>query len=138
MSRNWTKFIRKQKALAVAVRLALAARCTIAFAQNVNDVLGTWEGESKCTVASSPCHDEHVIYEIAQSQNSQELTVTMDKVVNGERGTMGSLSCRLQDNDLNCTYNSSHWDFTVQGKQMIGTLKLADGTLYRRISAKKK
>src|SRR5437879_13856087 len=33
--------------------------------RNHSDSLGAWEGESKCTVPDSPCHDEHVIYEIA-------------------------------------------------------------------------
>src|SRR2546429_5200722 len=33
--------------------------------RNHSDILGAWEGESKCTVPDSPCHDEHVIYEIA-------------------------------------------------------------------------
>jgi len=127
----------RKQVLAIAVALAMTALGGIAVAQKSNDVLGTWEGESKCTIANSPCHDEHVIYEVSQSPNSAELTITMDKVVNGERGTMGSLPCHLQGNVLSCTYNSSHWDFTVQGKQMNGTLKLADGRLYRRISAKK-
>jgi hypothetical protein len=29
-------------------------------ADGAAETLGTWEGESKCTVPSSPCHDEHV------------------------------------------------------------------------------
>jgi len=29
------------------------------------EILGAWEGESKCTLPDSPCHDEHVIYEIS-------------------------------------------------------------------------
>ena len=29
------------------------------------EILGTWEGESKCTVPSSPCRDEHVACEVA-------------------------------------------------------------------------
>jgi hypothetical protein len=122
----------------VVAGCALAAQGKVAFAQSVSDVLGTWEGESKCTIASSPCHDEHVIYEISRASNPAALTLTMDKVVNGERGTMGSLSCHLQESALKCTYKDSHWDFVVNNKQMSWTLKLADGTLYRRISVRKK
>jgi len=135
--------MRRQKTLhvpsvLVLLGVQLAAPSRVAFAQTIKDVLGTWEGESKCTIASSPCHEEHVIYEIGRVPNSDELTVTMDKVVDGERDTMGSLACLLQENILKCTYHTSHWDFVVKDRQMNGTLKLADGTLYRRISVTKK
>jgi hypothetical protein len=35
------------------------------------EVVGTWEGESICQVANSPCHDEHVIYEIAEEKEGK-------------------------------------------------------------------
>lgn len=31
-------------------------------ASDLAEVVGTWEGETICQVANSPCHDEHVIY----------------------------------------------------------------------------
>ena len=127
-----------QTILVAIFQFALAVQGFAAGAANVGDVVGTWEGESKCTIANSPCHDEHVIYEIVKVPNSDELTVTADKVVNGQRETMGSLSCRLEESTLKCTYKTSHWDFIVNGRQMNGTLKLGDGTLYRRVSLTKK
>jgi len=49
--------------------------CALAPAQSkpadgAAEILGTWEGESKCTVPSSPCHDEHVVYEIATEKTA--------------------------------------------------------------------
>ena len=37
------------------------------------EILGTWEGESKCTIPDSPCHDEYVIYEIAPDKDKAAL-----------------------------------------------------------------
>ena len=34
-----------------------------------SEVIGTWEGQSKRTIPDSPCHDEHVIYEIAPDKD---------------------------------------------------------------------
>ena len=31
-------------------------------------VLGSWEGDSKCTMPDSPCHDEHVLYQITEDK----------------------------------------------------------------------
>src|SRR5215510_12613711 len=101
-------------------------------------VIGTWEGESKCTVPNSPCHDEHVIYTIAAGTN-QELSLQADKVVNGERQYMGTLSCRYDATAkrLTCVTEGAKpgdWVFTVSGDTMTGTLTVRnEHQLYRRI-----
>ena len=126
----------KNRVLAITAAILLLSFG--ALAQNAHEVLGTWEGESKCTVANSPCHDEHVIYEISQAPKSKQFTISMDKVVGGERQNMGSIDCSYEGAHLHCKYNTSDWDFDVADGQMTGTLKLGDGTLYRRIWGKKK
>jgi len=128
----------KRFALSLIAVLTISLLCTNARAQKANSVLGTWEGESICTVRPSPCHDEHVIYEISRIENSDRLTIAMDKVVAGERQYMGSLECQYQPGHLLCHYRNDHWDYVVKGQKMTGTLTLSDGRLYRRISARKK
>jgi hypothetical protein len=102
-------------------------------------VVGIWEGESKCTVPDSPCHDEHVIYTIKPDQNSGGLTAQADKVVNGERQNMGTLPCRYDaaGKRLTCVTEfakTGDWVFTLSGNTMTGTLTLRnEHQLFRRI-----
>jgi hypothetical protein len=108
-------------------------------------VVGTWEGESKCAVADSPCHDEHVIYEIARNDKTGGEKIDAYKVVNGEKQFMGSLECRYNavKKSLNCSGGNSRkkadWEYFVSGDTMTGTLVTGDEkTLYRKISLKRK
>jgi hypothetical protein len=130
--------------LVVAVT-CLPGGAQTAQAPDARGVLGTWEGESKCTVPNSPCRDEHVIYRIAEDQRSPgRLTIDADKVVNGKNEYMGRLECeyRATDKLLRCTAHTPRhddWQFTVSGDSMTGTLTVdPDKTLYRRISVQKK
>lgn len=110
------------------------------FAQAPKDLSGNWEGESICTVASSPCHDEHVIYRISQDKDAPgKYTIGADKVVNGQPEYMGDLHCVYDQPkaNLRCV-KPGVWEFTIVGDTMTGTLKLDDGTLYRKISVKRK
>ena len=114
-----------------------------AGATDVNDVLGSWEGESKCTVPDSPCRDEHVIYEFKRDGDAK-LSLDGYKVVNGEKQFMGTLSCKLPANQkLSCSIPGSKrvndWVFTIDGKRMTGTLYVdKERTVFRRISVAKK
>ena len=110
----------------------------LASSQSLKEVVGTWEGESKCTVIPSPCHDEHVIYEITQEGHSNKLSISADKVVEGERINMGTLPCSYHSPKLECTYRDSLWTFVIKDKEMAGKLTRADGTVYRKITAHKK
>src|SRR5215470_592777 len=107
-------------------------------AADKSPVIGTWEGESKCTVPDSPCHDEHVIYTITAGPGD-ELTSKADKVVNGDRRYMGSLLCRYDSaaKRLTCVAEGRKpvdWVFIVSGDTMTGTATLREGhQLYRRI-----
>jgi len=109
------------------------------------EILGTWEGESKCTVPSSPCRDEHVVYEIAEEKTATA-TLKMDgyKIVNGERQFMGTLRCNYNasSKNLSCTFRGKEyddWEYTLSGDTLQGTLTTDSGkTLYRKITIKKK
>jgi hypothetical protein len=110
------------------------------------EILGTWEGESKCTIPDSPCHDEHVIYEIAPDKDKAALApLKMDgyKIVNGERQFMGTLGCDCNPSkkNLSCTVGNKDyddWEYTLSGDTLQGTLTIDGGkTRYRRISVKR-
>jgi len=116
--------------------LLLISYAALAAADDPRPVIGTWEGESICTVRPSPCHDEHVIYDI--TADKEKLSISMDKVVNGERENMGALPCTYKSSTLRCTFRDTVWTFAIKDKQMQGELHLGDGTLYRRIKAQRK
>ena len=111
-----------------------------ALPQSVKTVLGSWEGDSKCTVADSPCHDEHVLYQIATDKKDPfQLNMDGYKIVEGAPVFMGTLACHYQSKTgaLSCTSSSrdkDDWEFHVQGDTMTGRLVIDGKTLYRHIS----
>lgn len=111
---------------------------------DVTPAVGTWEGESKCTVANSPCHDEHVVYHIASDKAAHDrLRLDVYKVVDGKQEFMGTLDCEYRVGQiLFCTGTNSKkdfWEFRVVRDRMIGSLVVGEPrTLYRRITARKK
>ena len=123
---------------AVVVAISAVA-LSLHAASETRDVIGTWEGESKCTVPDSPCHDEHVIYTIKPAAGGGGLMMQADKVVNGERQNMGTLPCRYDPagKRLTCVTEGAKpgdWIFTVSGDTMTGTATLRNPhQLYRRV-----
>jgi hypothetical protein len=112
-------------------------------AKQLAAVLGSWEGESKCMVADSPCHDEQVLYQISQDRKDPE-HVNLDayKIVDGAPDFMGTLACQYhaKQGALSCTGNTSKqddWELHVFGESMSGSLKIEGGKLYRRIALRK-
>ena len=102
-------------------------------------ITGTWEGESKCTVPDSPCHDEHVVYEIKEDTKAAgQYSIDAYKIVSGERAFMGTLPCRYPSDDgtLRCVGRRPDdiWIFTVTSDRMTGTLTIgAERQLFRRV-----
>ncbi len=125
---------------ATTLLVVLVLSCVAAHAQSTNTVAGTWEGTSLCTVANSPCHNEHVVYHIKPDpKDATKFTIDADKIVNGQEDFMGSLSCvfTAAKSELYCdTYGD--WRFTITGDKMVGTLHLKDGTLYRNVDVTRK
>ena len=106
-------------------------------------IVGTWEGESKCTVPSSPCKDERVLFRIAADKSALEAHLDASKVVEGKDEPMGTLDCIYHIGELlTCTNTSSkndYWEFRILRERMIGSLVVGEHrTLYRRITAHRK
>jgi len=108
-------------------------------------VIGSWEGESKCAVPDSPCHDEQVLYQIsADKKDPWQLNLDGYKIVDGSPEFMGTLTCHYQAKvgALSCTSSSKEkddWEFHLMGDAMSGRLLTNDGkTLYRRITLRRK
>lgn len=114
-----------------------------AWPQSVKAVLGSWEGDSKCTVPDSPCHDEHVLYQIATDKKDPfQLNVDAYKIVEGAPDFMGTLACHYQSKTgaLSCTSSSREkddWEFHVMGDTMTGRLVIDGKTLYRRVNLRR-
>ena len=100
-------------------------------------VIGTWKGESVCTVRESPCHDEVVVYDVTEAQG--KLQWKAYKIVEGKEEWMGTLQCDHQaaNQVAVCSIPRGQWEFHADGDSMTGTLKLTDGTLFRKVSAKR-
>ncbi len=126
--------------LLCAISLLVAANTATAQKKNAT-VLGKWKGESLCTVKPSACHDETVVYEItAPAGSADHLVWKADKIVDGKQVNMGSLDCSYAHESRTMTCDipgRGVWSLTVDGDLMTGTLKLSDGTVFRKVSAKR-
>ncbi len=108
-------------------------------------IIGTWEGDSTCTVPDSPCHDEHNLYRVKPDKDDPDKIVAEGfKVVDKRPQFMGVLSCTYaaEQQVLTCTANTPKrdiWIFNVGDGTMDGTLTIGkDKQLYRKITLKKK
>jgi len=127
-----------------AVRLSLVilwVGLQATWAADVSQVLGTWEGQSLCTVPSSPCHNEHVVYHIRKAAGD-DLVIGAYKIVDAREEFMGDIRCRYQPDRLSCSFRTPEeddWEFLISGKHMDGTLVIGkEKTLYRKVSVDKK
>jgi hypothetical protein len=106
--------------------------------------VGTWEGESKCTMPNSPCKDEHVIYHTAVDKSGpNKVRLDAYKVVDGKQESVGTLDCTYRAGEiLDCFTNTAkkdRWEFKIFHDRMIGSLIAGDErTLYRRMVLRKK
>jgi hypothetical protein len=129
------------RAVAIFLFLGLAIPCLLA---SDKAVLGSWEGDSKCTVPDSPCHDEHVLYQIAVDKKDPfQLNLDAYKIVEGAPDFMGTLTCHFESKTgaLSCTSSNKDnddWEFHVMGDAMSGRLVIDHGkTLYRRVTLRR-
>ncbi len=125
---------------ALAICLLLVSTAPTLLASD-KAVLGSWEGDSKCAVVNSPCHDERVLYQIAEDKkDSFQLNLDGYKIVDGAPEFMGTLACHYESKTgaLSCTSSNrdqDDWEFHVMGDSMTGRLILDGGkTVYRRIT----
>lgn len=122
------------------VGLMVASTAVVLAQKPGASALGKWKGESLCTVKPSACHDEVVVYEFtASTEKKGMLSWKADKIVNGEQQNMGTLDCTFASGTQTVTCNIPRgvWELQVNGDTMTGTLKLSDGTLFRKVSVKR-
>ena len=124
----------------------IVVSCVIAVAASASDkaVLGSWEGDSKCTVPNSPCHDEHLLVQVSEDKKDPfQLKLDAYKMIEGSPEFMGTLTCHYESKvgALSCTSSTREkddWEFHVMGDSMAGRLLVDDGkTLYRRITLRR-
>ncbi len=97
--------------------------------------VGTWRGTSTCLVKPSACHDETVVYHIAQHGDS--LAATANKIVDGNEVSMGELTCTWSEPTLRCAIDKGVFTYVIDGDHMTGKLELTDGTRFRTIDVRR-
>jgi len=127
-----------RRALLIAI-IVSGSICTLSASDKA--VLGHWEGESKCTIPDSACHDEQVLYQIKEDKKDPfQLNLDAYKLIEGNPEFMGTLACHFESRAgvLSCTSSTRQkddWEFQVTGDTMSGRLMVDDGkTLYRRVT----
>jgi len=122
------------------ILVAIVFSAAVASPQSVKAVLGSWEGESKCTVPDSPCHDENVLYQISEDKKDPfQLNLDAYKIIDGSPEFIGTLACHYQSKAgaLSCTSSNrdkDDWEFHLEGDALAGRLIVDGKTLYRRIA----
>jgi hypothetical protein len=97
-------------------------------------VLGEWRGRSTCLITPSSCNSEVVVYEIRRdSVQRDSLAIDADKIVNGARDYMGTLTCGWNAPVLACPFRGGWWRLTLRGDTLAGFLDLADGRRFREV-----
>jgi len=132
--------------LFVLVLGAALAPVPLAQAQNgarskPNSPTGDWRGVSICQVKPSACHDEDSLYHFKQhATEAGAYELQADKMVDGKPVTMGSGLCSYDAaGQLVCPIPASGatLTFEVHGDEMQGTMKMQDGTIWRKLSLKR-
>jgi hypothetical protein len=107
-------------------------------AQSDSSPIGTWRGDSTCVVRPSACNDEDSKYRFVLEEGTPDrVRLAAAKIVNKREVLMGTSDCRYdsQKHALDCPLpNETAMHFDVNGSTMKGTMKLRDGTLWRKIA----
>jgi hypothetical protein len=124
--------------------LLVACGCTLFLANQPSSEpadsspIGTWRGDSTCVVRPSACNDEDSKYRFAREEGTPDrVQLAAAKIVNKREVLMGTSDCRYdaQTHALDCPLpNETAMHFDVNGSTMTGTMKLRDGTLWRKIA----
>ena len=115
--------------------VAGAARGDDAGGKDVAAVVGTWRGESLCTVKPSACHDEEVVYHFARGAGRPRSRGRRTSSSAASSENMGTIECTVAADVVSCPIEKGVFRFVIDGKQLTGTLTLTDGQLFRRIHA---
>jgi hypothetical protein len=111
-----------------------------------SEIIGTWRGTSTCSdrVAAPACRDEVVVYDFTSGEKPGTVRWKADKVVNGERLTMGEMDL-IYDAGEACwaaEFSSprlhTRWCLVVEGAHLTGTGRLLPGKeTVRKIDVRK-
>ena len=100
-------------------------------------LIGDWLGDSICVVHPSACHDEKALYRIKKSGGTpNDYSIEADKIVDGKPVSMGTMECTYaaERHALTCSTSKLLLHLTLDGKNLTGTMNLADGTVWRNIT----
>ena len=128
----------------VSFAMALAAigmfGACLRAAEGRIDVVGVWRGESVCASSAGACHNESVVYYVKEVANRPEVVfIQADKIVDGRAVTMGSSEWRYDRAGATLEWRTDRqtWRLKVIGNRMEGTLTMADGTVFRKVTLEK-
>ena len=111
-----------------------------------SELIGTWRGTSTCSdrEAAPAWKDKVVIYDFTPGEAAGSVHWKADKVVNGQRRTMGEFDVVYNPSescwraDLQTPQFNMVWRVSVNGKQLTGSAMLLPGKqVVRKIEARK-
>ena len=103
---------------------------------DASGVAGTWRGESICVTGASACHNESVVYYIKDVPDRPDLVlIQADKIVDGKAITMGTGQWHYDraQHTLEWRTPQQVWLLKITSNRIEGTLKLTDGTVFRKM-----
>jgi hypothetical protein len=137
----------------LALCAVLLAHATSSIAQSTADaprlarILGVWRGTSTCTdrVAAPACNDEVIVYEFTAGSRPGSVRWAADKIVNGQRESMGDpLELSYDESEacwkveLSSPRVRGVWRLSVDGARLTGTAHLLPGNAQvRKVDARK-
>ena len=113
---------------------------------DLTQLLGTWRGSSTCVnrQVAPACQDEAVVYEVRRSEKAETAVLQADKVVNGQRVSMGDLEFVYAQkegcwrSELRTVRVHAVWCLKVSDGTMSGTLRdLEADAEIRKVQAKR-
>lgn len=119
----------------------LTVAAAVSAAGDAESLAGDWSGTSICVENHDSCRDEKALYHLTGPDDRRRVSVIGSKIVDGREIVMGpplEFAFDAEKHTLVCEAKSGLvFRFTVTGATMDGTLTLASGVVYRRISLKK-
>jgi len=107
------------------------------ISEEATDLVGTWRGESVCATDAPACHNENVVYYIQEVPNRSDLVlIRAEKIIAGQAVTMGTAKWRYERAHSTLEWQTARqtWLLRVTAKRLEGTLRLADGTVFRKMT----
>ena len=133
-------------AAGLMVAFAALGAAGAAADRNPSEIIGTWRGSSTCSdrVAAPACRDEVVVYDFTAGEKPGTVRWKADKVVNGERLTMGEMDVAYDVGEacwaaeFNGPRVRTRWCLVVEGAHLTGTGRLLPGKeTVRKIDVRK-